>query len=133
VYLLPKQPVEPTEIRINRAELHPADNKVGIEVENTGDNFGRVLETQLVYPKKKQEAPGFPLFPHSKRILEFALAQKAEGENVPVACNSRNSKLNRSLNPPPPWHPSLPPQRPRRIISPDRDARCLSEPNAPPC
>jgi hypothetical protein len=48
VYLLPKQPVEPTEIRINRAELHPADNKVGIEVENTGDNFGRVLETQLV-------------------------------------------------------------------------------------
>lgn len=84
VYLLPKQSVEQPEIHINRAELHAADNKVVIEVENTGDNFGRVLDTQLVYTKKKQEAPGFPLFPHSKRILEVALQQKAEGENVPV-------------------------------------------------
>ena len=84
VYLLPKQSVEPPEIHINRAELHPADNKVLIEVENTGDNFGRVLETELVYAKKKQEAPGFPVFPHSKRILEVALEEKTDGENVPV-------------------------------------------------
>lgn len=84
VYLLPKQSAEQPEIHINRAELHPADNKVLLEVENKGDNFGRVLETQLVYAKKKQEAPGFPLFPHSKRILEVALEEKAEGENVPV-------------------------------------------------
>jgi hypothetical protein len=55
-----------------------------LEVENTGDNFGRVLETQLIYSKKKQEAPGFPIFPHSKRILEVALDEKAEAENVPV-------------------------------------------------
>jgi hypothetical protein len=84
VYLLPKQSVEQPEIHINRAELHPADNKVVIEVENRGDNFGRILETQLVYARKKQEAPGFPLFPHSKRILEVALEERAEGENVPV-------------------------------------------------
>ena len=84
VYLLPKQPVEQREVHINRAELNPAANKILIEVENTGDNFGRVFETQLVYAKKKQEAPGFPLFPHSKRILEVALDEKAEGENVPV-------------------------------------------------
>lgn len=84
VYLLPKQSVEQPEIHINRAELRPADNKVVFEVENTGDNFGRVLSTQLVYLKKKQEAPGFPVFPHSKRILEVALQEKPEGENVPV-------------------------------------------------
>ena len=84
VYLLPKQSVEQPDVHVNRAELHDAENKVIIEVENTGGNFGRVLQTQLEYTKKKQEAPGFPIFPHSKRILEVALQEKAEGENVPV-------------------------------------------------
>jgi len=84
VYLLPKQPVEKSEVRVGRAELNPADNKVILEVENTGNNFGRILETELVYAKKKQEAPGFPIFPHSKRILEIPLEEKAGGENVPV-------------------------------------------------
>jgi hypothetical protein len=84
VYLLPKQQVEKPEVHINRAELNAADNKVLLEVENTGNNFGRVLQTQLMYSKKKQEAPGFPIFPHSKRILEVPLEVKAEGENVPV-------------------------------------------------
>ena len=84
VYLLPKATVERPDIIIGRAELNPAANKVTIEVENAGDNFGRVFETQLVYDKKKQEAPGFPVFPHSKRMLEIPLNEKAEGENVPV-------------------------------------------------
>ena len=84
VYLLPKQSVEKSEVHIARAELSVPENKVTLEVENTGNNFGRVLETQLIYSKKKQEAPGFPIFPHSKRILEVPLQEKAEGENVPV-------------------------------------------------
>jgi hypothetical protein len=99
VYLLPKQQVEKPEVRIARAELNPADNKVVLEVENTGNNFGRVLETQLVYAKKKQEAPGFPMFPHSKRILEVSLEPKAEGENVPVevTLELRNFKVEEKL------------------------------------
>ena len=84
VYLLPKGSIERPDIIIDRAELNPAANTVTVEVENQGNNFGRVFETQLVYGKKKQEAPGFPVFPHSKRILEIPLGQKAEGENVPV-------------------------------------------------
>lgn len=84
VYLLPKQSAERAEIHINRAELIRADNRVQLEVENTGDNFGRVLATHLVYSRKKQEAPGFPVFPHSKRILEINLEEEAEGEDVPV-------------------------------------------------
>ena len=66
------------------AELNAEQNKVVLEVANTGANFGRVLETQLLYSKKKQEAPGFPIFPHSKRILEVPLNAKVEGENLPV-------------------------------------------------
>jgi len=84
VYLLPKGTVERADVIISRADLIPAENKVVLEVENKGDNFGRVLETHLVYEKKKQEAPGFPIFPHSKRILEIPLTEKPDGENVPV-------------------------------------------------
>lgn len=84
VYLLPKAGIERPDIIIDRAELNPAANEVTVEVENQGNNFGRVFETQLVYGKRKQEAPGFPVFPHSKRILEIPLEQKVEGENVPV-------------------------------------------------
>lgn len=84
VYLLPKHSVTKPEVHIERAELSRSEDKVRLEVENTGDNFGRVLETQLLYTKKKQEAPGFPIFPHSKRIFEIPLDEKAEAENVPV-------------------------------------------------
>ena len=93
VYLLPKQSVEQPDVHVNRAELHAAENKVILEVENTGDNFGRVLQTQLEYAKKKQEAPGFPVFPHSKRILEVPLQEKAEGENVPVEISLQFQKF----------------------------------------
>ncbi len=84
VYLLPKQSVGKSELQVVRADLDANQNKVTIEVENTGPNFGRILQTHLVYPNKKVEAPGFPVFPHSKRILEVPLEQKAEGENVPI-------------------------------------------------
>ncbi|MFY9662113.1 MAG: hypothetical protein WAJ97_15930 [Terriglobales bacterium] len=84
VYLLPKQSVEKPDIHIELAELSRPDNKVRLQVENTSDSFGRVLGTQLVYSKKKQEAPGFPIFPHSKRIFEIALEEKAQDESVPV-------------------------------------------------
>ena len=84
VYLLPKHSVTKADVHIEVAELSRSENKVRLEVENTGDNFGRVLETQLLYSKKKQEAPGFPIFPHSKRIVEIPLEAKAQDENVPV-------------------------------------------------
>src|SRR5579863_9602494 len=84
VYLLPKQRAEKTDVRVVRAEFNAADNKVLLEVENTGDNFGRVLQTELASGRKKQEAPGFPIFPHSKRILEVSLDAKAEGETAPT-------------------------------------------------
>src|SRR6266498_4507497 len=99
VYLLPKQSVDKSEVRVARAELSPSDNKGLLEVENTGNNFGRILETQLVYSRKRQEAPGFPIFPHSKRILEVPLEEKAEGENVPVSVmlQFQNFKVEQKL------------------------------------
>lgn len=93
VYLLPKATLERPDIVVDRAELNVAANRVTLEVENQGDNFGRVLETQVVYNKKKQEAPGFPVFPHSKRILEIPLTDKAEGENVPIEISMQFQKF----------------------------------------
>ena len=101
VYLLPKQSVQKEEIHFDRAELDSAQNKVLIEVENTGDNFGRILQTQLIYSKKKQEAPGFPVFPHSKRILEIPLDTKTEAGNAPasVEIEFQNFKVEQKLQP----------------------------------
>lgn len=93
VYLLPKGTIERADVIISRAELVPAENKAVVEIKNQGDNFGRVFETQLVYEKKKQEAPGFPVFPHSKRIVEIPLQQKAEGENVPIEISLQFQKF----------------------------------------
>ena len=99
VYLLPKQGVEKSEVEVARAELNAEQNKVVLEVANNGANFGRVLETQLVYSRKKQDAPGFPIFPHSKRVLEVPLDEKADGENVPVTVllSFQNFKVEQKL------------------------------------
>lgn len=99
VYLLPKQKVEKADVRVVRAELDAAGDKVLIEVENTGDNFGRVMQTQLENGKKKEEAPGFPIFPHSKRILEVPLESKAERDTPPtdVSLQFENFKIEEKL------------------------------------
>ena len=73
VYLLPKQSVDKSQVHVTRAEFHPESHAVLVEVENTGDYFGRVQQTFVASSKKKQEAPGFPLFPHSRRRLEVPL------------------------------------------------------------
>ena len=99
VYLLPKQRTEKADVRVLRAEFDSVDNKVILEVENTGDNFGRVLQTQLASGKKKQEAPGFPIFPHSKRILEVPLDANAGRDTVPteVSLQFENFKVEEKL------------------------------------
>lgn len=73
VYLLPKGRVEKSDVQVDRLEFNQAQKKLVLEVENKGANFGRVQETLVAFGKKKQEAPGFPIFPHSKRILEIPL------------------------------------------------------------
>jgi hypothetical protein len=100
VYLLPKQRAEKAEIRVVKAEVDEHDNKMILEVENTGDNFGRVLQTELANGRKKQEAPGFPIFPHSKRILEVPLDAKSEHDTTPteVSLEFGNFKVEEKLH-----------------------------------
>jgi len=97
VYLLPKQRTEKADVRVVRAELDAPGNRVILEVENTGDNFGRVLQTQLASGRKKQDAPGFPIFPHSKRILEVPLEAKADTVPDEVSLQFENFKVEEKL------------------------------------
>lgn len=71
VYLLPKKGMEKEDVRINSAGYSADSKKLVLEVENTGPNFGRVLGTWLAAAKQKQEVPGFPLFPQSRRRIEY--------------------------------------------------------------
>ena len=99
VYLLPKQRAEKADVHVVRAELDEAGSKVLLEVENTGDNFGRVLQTQLANGRKKEEAPGFPIFPHSKRILEVPLDAKSDRDSLPteLSLQFENFKVEQKL------------------------------------
>jgi hypothetical protein len=99
VYLLPKEKVEKADVRVLRAELDENHDKVLLELENTGDNFGRVLQTQLANGRKKQEGPGFPIFPHSKRLLDVPLDAKAARDLLPtdVSFQFENFKVEEKL------------------------------------
>ena len=84
VYLLPKQSLDKSELQVSRAQVDAKENKAVIEVENTGPHFGRVLATELLYAHAKQAAPGFPVFPHSKRTLEVPLEEKPQPNPGPL-------------------------------------------------
>lgn len=98
VYLLPKQSVDKSQVHVTLAEYHPDSKAVLVEVENTGDYFGRVQQTFVASGKKKQEAPGFPVFPHSRRRLEVPLENPAVPDHVILEFS--NFKLEEKLGSP---------------------------------
>ena len=71
IYLLPKRRLQKAELSIVRAEYLPQTRKVVVRVANSGDGFGRVLETDVQGRKTKATQSGFPLFPNSERQVEI--------------------------------------------------------------
>ena len=71
IYLLPKQRLRKAELKIVRAQYLPQAKKIVIRVANSGDTFGRVLETDVQARKGKASESGFPLFPNSERQVEI--------------------------------------------------------------
>ena len=96
VYLLPKHSaLGKGQVVVQRADFVAAEKKLVVEVENTSDNFGRVQQTLVSFGKKKQEAPGFPMFPHSKRVLEIPL----DGDDAPdgISLQFPNFKIEEAV------------------------------------
>jgi hypothetical protein len=71
VYLLPKTGVEQNDIHVVSCEFNQAEKKVTLLTENTGPNFGRIQQAFLGSGKKREEVPGFPIFPQSRRRMEY--------------------------------------------------------------
>jgi hypothetical protein len=55
VYLLPKGTLDRADVIVSRAELHTEENKVVVEVENQGDNFGRILRPNLFIARRSRK------------------------------------------------------------------------------
>ncbi len=70
VYVLPKKQIERAEVHVTKAEYRADIKKLMVEIENTGPSFGRVQESWLI-GGKRVEGPGFPLFPQSRRQMEY--------------------------------------------------------------
>ena len=83
------------DVVVNHTEFMAAEKKLVVEVENTGDNFGRVQQTLVAFGKKKEEAPGFPVFPHSKRRMEIPLDE--DGTPSGVELQFPNFKIEQSV------------------------------------
>jgi hypothetical protein len=82
VYLLPKHGMEKNDVRIVSAEYDVAGGKIKVVTENAGPNFGRVQQAFLASGKKRQEGSGFPLFPNSRREIEYEWTGEQPPEKV---------------------------------------------------
>ena len=72
VYLLQKKPLEKSDIRILAAEFDEKTHALLVRAENTGPCFGRALATEVRSKGKKRSFNGFPVFPHSQRLLRLS-------------------------------------------------------------
>lgn len=95
VYLLPKGTLGKSDIVVDQLEFKAAEKKLVVGVENTGDKFGRVEETVVMFGKKKQEASGFPVFPHKRRVMEIALEEGQTPSSVVL--QFQNFKVEEAL------------------------------------
>jgi hypothetical protein len=81
VYLLPKTTVGRDAV-IFRSAVAPATGPVRVEVENRSDDYARVQEVDLICHSGKKIFPGFPFFPHQRRILLLDPGHEKQPERV---------------------------------------------------
>ncbi len=82
VYLLPKKGIDKANVHVVSAQYDQSSRKVKVIAENTGTNFGRVQQAFLTSGKNRQEVPGFPLFPQSRREIEYDWSGEQQPEKV---------------------------------------------------
>jgi hypothetical protein len=82
VYLLPKTTIERQSLEFRRAKS--TSRGVLVEVENRSDDYVRVLEVDLFTDSGKKVFPGFPFFPHQRRILKLDSGPGKRPERVVI-------------------------------------------------
>jgi hypothetical protein len=94
VYLLPKRRLERDEVKFLRAES-PAHGPVRVVVENSSGEYARVQEVDLVSKSGKKVFPGFPFFPHQRRIILLEPDRGTQPERVLI--KFRHFKIEQAI------------------------------------
>ncbi len=82
VYLLTKKSLAPDSVRFIRAEYLAGQRCVEVEVENRGEEFGRVREAEIISASGKKTYASFPLFPGQRRTLRLEWEESREPQSV---------------------------------------------------
>ena len=106
VYILPKHSVEKSEVLISALGPTADQTHLGFLVTNTGPWFGRVLSSELSGRDGNTQASGFPLFPHSARIVEVACTDSQTAATLRL--RFKNFKIEAPLSEPQGSQPCAP-------------------------
>lgn len=94
VYLLPKTRLERSEVKFLRA-VSPAHGPVRVVVENASGEYARVQEVDLISKSGKKAFPGFPFFPHQRRIILLKPDRGTQPERVMI--KFRHFKIEQAI------------------------------------
>lgn len=82
VYLLTKKSLAQDDVVFLKAAVTSPERQIEVEIENRGQEFGRVQEVEVTTRSKKETYAGFPLFPESHRALHLDWDQRGEPERI---------------------------------------------------
>lgn len=88
VYLLQKEALSKSDIKVRQAEYQPREKRVVIELENQSGRLGRVLMAEVRARKQKQAVGGFPLLPHSLRRFLIPWGERELPQKLVVRFNN---------------------------------------------
>jgi hypothetical protein len=83
VYMLQPQALRKADVAVRTFDFDSTTKRVRVELENTGPSLGRVLSSEFSANGSKAIPGGaFPLFPHSRRMLEIPWTESLTPERV---------------------------------------------------
>jgi hypothetical protein len=95
VYILPKHSVDKTDIVIRPLGYGEDTGHLNFLITNNGPWFGRVLSSELTGKGGSTQGSGFPVFPHSARILSVPC--KAKQTPTALRLHLKNFKIEEPL------------------------------------
>ena len=82
VYLLTKKTLTPDSIQFVRAEYVGGERCIEVEVENRGEEFGRVQDVEVLSISGKKTYASFPFFPRQRRKLRLEWEEPKEPQRI---------------------------------------------------
>jgi hypothetical protein len=97
VYILPKTRLKDSDIGVRLVRFAPDQHRVVVDVWNSGQDFGRVISTEIRRAGLKKSGVSFPLLPEGRRRLELDW----DGSEPPdaIVLRTRTGVVQRPLTP----------------------------------